>query len=521
MTDTAPVEQKASSILKPAMFLMCGRTLAFMATFFIPVVLARVFDKATFGTYKQLFLIHSTAFFIAQVGMASSLYYFIPQSARDAGRYVANALVFLAGAGVLGFSILVLAAPALAKWMNNPQLVGYLWWTALYLALMMVSASLEIVMISRGKYRLASVSYATSDIARAIALIAPVFLFHSLEAVLIGCVLQALLRVIATVWYFRAVFGNELKPDSIALKRQLAYAVPFGAAVLVEIFYSSIPQYAVSFLSDPATFAVFAVGCLQIPLVDFAASPTSDVMMVKMQENLAKGHRAAVVEIWHDTFWKLALLFFPLVALVIVEGRDVILALYTAKYAASVPLFRVWSALILLATLQIDGVLRVFAATRFILVLNLMRLAIVGTLIAPSMHFFGLLGPVGVILLATIAFKVAGLVRVGRLFEVGIQELLPWRRTALLALASAGAGVAVLFAKLPLAMRPLPLLLISSSVYCVAYCALVWRMGLLTSDEQAWIRKSVRKALRRSEVQQASDRKGVQELCAESPVSSL
>ena len=150
------------------------------------------------------------------------------------------------------------------------------------------------------------------------------------------------------------------------------YALPFGAAVLLEIVYGSLPQYVVSFFANPATFAIFAVGCLQIPLVDFAASPTSDVMMVRMQENLAGGRRAAVVEIWHDTFWKLALLFFPLVALVVVEARDIILTLFTAKYAASVPIFLVVG-LILLATLQVDGVLRVFAETRFLFLLNLIR----------------------------------------------------------------------------------------------------------------------------------------------------
>jgi O-antigen/teichoic acid export membrane protein len=64
---------ESESVFKPALLLMSGRTLAFAATFFIPVVLARIFDPAEFGTYKQLFLIHSTIFYIAQLGMAASL----------------------------------------------------------------------------------------------------------------------------------------------------------------------------------------------------------------------------------------------------------------------------------------------------------------------------------------------------------------------------------------------------------------------------------------------------------------
>jgi len=52
---------KSESVFRPALLLMSGRTLAFVATFFIPVVLTRIFDPAQFGTYKQLFLVFSTA----------------------------------------------------------------------------------------------------------------------------------------------------------------------------------------------------------------------------------------------------------------------------------------------------------------------------------------------------------------------------------------------------------------------------------------------------------------------------
>src|SRR5262245_59419358 len=74
---SAHAPSRTGSVLKPALLLMCGRTLAFAATFFIPVVLVRFFDPTQFGTYKQLMLIYSTAYLIAQAGMASSLYYFL------------------------------------------------------------------------------------------------------------------------------------------------------------------------------------------------------------------------------------------------------------------------------------------------------------------------------------------------------------------------------------------------------------------------------------------------------------
>ena len=91
--------QETDSTFKPALLLTLGRVVAFLSTFFIPVILVRVFDPADFGTYKVLFLIYTTIFYVAQFGMAESLYYFMPLNPEQSNRYVVNSIVALAGAG--------------------------------------------------------------------------------------------------------------------------------------------------------------------------------------------------------------------------------------------------------------------------------------------------------------------------------------------------------------------------------------------------------------------------------------
>jgi O-antigen/teichoic acid export membrane protein len=486
MTAAIPVAPRASeSVFRPAALLMCGRMIAFAATFFIPVVLVRVLNPAQFGTYKQLFLIHSAVFFVAQLGMASSLYYFIPVAQGQAGQYVANSLVVLAGAGLAGFGLLVAAAPTIASWLNNAALSRYMFWIGLYLFLTMLSAALEMVLIARRKYLWASTSYALSDMARAAAFILPVLLFRQLDWLLKGAVLVASLRAVVSLLYFRMEFRSSLRPDKALLKTQLAYAWPFGLAVLVEILQGNLPAYVVSSLTNPATFAIFAVGCLQIPLVDFAASPTVDVMMVHMQQQLAQGRVQAVLNIWHDTTWKLALLFFPMVALVIVMAREIIVLLFTQKYIDSVPIFIAWTTLIVLTTFQVDGVLRVFAETRLILILNVVRLGIIAGLMKWSLLTLHLLGPACVIVLALVVFKAAALMRMKTLLGVTIGHLLPWRNLANLAAVAVGAAAVVLIVKSQLHISTIPLLCVTSVSYIVSYIMLVWNFKLLSVQERS------------------------------------
>jgi O-antigen/teichoic acid export membrane protein len=482
------------SILRPALLLMCGRGLAFVATFFIPVVLARIFDPAAFGTYKQLFLIQSTVSLIVQLGMGTSLYYFLPKSPADAGRYVANSVVFLGIAGLAGMALLMAGAPALGRWLSNNELSRYLGWMGLYLFLTMIASTLEVVLISRRRYLWASASYALSDLARAAALILPALLLRNLTWLLAAAAAVAFLRVAVALVYFRREFHGNFTLDRELLKRQLAYALPFAAAALIEILQGSIPQYAVSYLFNPATFAIFAVGCLQIPLVEFAAGPTSDVMMVRMQESRVAGRAEQVLGTWHDTTWKLALLFFPLATLSMISAPEIINGLFTRKYAASVPLFAAWTVMILFATFQVDGVMRVFAQNRFLLALNLMRLAIIGLMIRWFLQEFHLLGGVLVVLIATFCFKAASLIRMKTLMETRLSHLLPWQDLATLFGVSVAAAASTWLIKTHLAFPPLPLLAATTGIYAILFGVLVWRFDILREDERLAIKEAIGKA---------------------------
>src|SRR5258708_13165210 len=105
---------------RPVFWLMSGRALGQLAAFFVPIVLARVFDAAEFGTYKRLFLLYGTLYGIAQLGLAESLYYFLPQFPRSAGRLALNAMLGLLFCGLLCFAFLFPVRIPLAPSLPHP-----------------------------------------------------------------------------------------------------------------------------------------------------------------------------------------------------------------------------------------------------------------------------------------------------------------------------------------------------------------------------------------------------------------
>jgi O-antigen/teichoic acid export membrane protein len=476
-----------ASTTKPALLLMSGRAIAMVATFLVPLLLVRAFDQTQFGTYKQLFLVYATLYGISQFGMAESLFYFLPRARAGAGGYVANSLVALTAAGLVSLGLLWAGAPTVAGWLGNPDLARYLPLLGVFLMLMLPSAALEIVMISRQRYAEGAICYGVSDVLRALAFVVPAVAWRGLYGLMLGAIAFAAVRLGATLVYCRRELA-EFHPQLGLQREQLAYALPFALTVLVETVQLNYHQYAVAHRFDAATFAIYSVGCFQIPLLELVASPLANVMMVRMAERLRDGQAEEALAVYRRTTRTLALVFFPVLALMLVAARDFIVLLFTDRYLASVPIFMVSSLALLSSVFQTDGMLRVYAATRSMLVLGVAKLLIIASLIGLFMTAFGLPGAVLVSLMAMLTMKAVALARMKRFLGVGLGRLVPWRSLAGIAAAAAAAALPAFIVKATLEGPLLARLALTGLAGGAAYLIIVFQSGLLDEGERLVVR---------------------------------
>ncbi len=456
---------------------------AFATTFFIPVVLVRVFDQTEFGTYKQMFLVYATLLGILQLGMAESLYYFIPLTGDKAGRYTANTLIVLAVAGSVGLALITWNAPLVAGWIGNNALAAYLPGVGLYVLLSVIAIVLEIVMTSRQRFFTTAATYAISEMVRAAAFIFPALLTGRLEWLLIGVIAYAAVRLVVTVIYVFREFGGYVVPDAGALREQLVYALPFAASTLLADWGSQFHQYAVSHYFDAATFAIYAVGCLNVPLVELVHSPVGNVMMVRMAEYVKDGRNDAVLSIWNDTTRKLALVFFPMLGMSIVCAREVIVLLFTSNYLASVPIFIIWSFTMLLPVFQTDAVLRVYAETRFLLYAYAFKLVATVALFYAFMRLFDVWFAAVITVAVAFMTKILCVARFKRLAKIPLPDLLPWKSLASNAAITTAAVAAVLLVKPYLYAPTLVILIATGALFATAYIGLALASGVISAEE--------------------------------------
>jgi len=235
---------------------------------------------------------------------------------------------------------------------------------------------------------------------------------------------------------------------------------------------------------DAMTFAVYSVGCLQIPLAEVVSASVVNVMMVGMVQAIREGREAAVLPMWHDTVRKLALMFFPLVALLLITAHDLMIFLFTDAYAASVPIFRIWSVIVLFSAIPMDGLLRVYAQTPFLLYINIVKLVLVAGTIYWFVAGWGLIGAVVITLVAVAAGKAIGLIRMMQCGVLNAGNVLPWRSLAEIGLVAGAASLPAWWITAQISSPHVGRLAVAALTYGAAYLALALLGGVIRKHEQ-------------------------------------
>ncbi len=328
---------------------------------------------------------------------------------------------------------------------------------SVYVACLVGGFPLEVSLTSQGKTKLSAISYLVWDTLRAGVMVVPILLGYGLHGMMWSAAGFAALRLAATaVVMLRGGTGPLF--DRKLFVEQLVYAAPFGAAMLLAIPQQYAHQYAVSAVVSPELFALYAVGCFQLPIVDLLYTPTSEVLMVRLGELDKAGRLEEAVHAFREATGRLAYAFLPLAAFLFAAAPEFIGALFGAKFLPAVPMFRVSVLAIALAILPMDGVLRARNQTRHIFLSYLVKALVTAPLVYFGVKRFGMMGGIlsyaiaEVVGKATLLLKVpealsppvaAASVENATLPRLKIRDVVPWADLGKASLAAVAAGAAV------------------------------------------------------------------------------
>ena len=442
--------------------------LASIIGLFLPLVLVRLLTPEEIGQFKLFFLYVTVAYaFSLAPGFQSGLGYW-------GGRRTSEPRALPTSFAALCLLALI-AAPC--SYFAAPFLLGAHPYAATLFA---VAVSLWIVgrffdeaAVSIGRIWGGATLYAGFELLRSIALIGAAFYFRNLEAVFIAHCITSALKVIVGV--VSGISWGTLggKPSWLEMRRVGSYALPVSIAWMFGLFINYADQIVVAQLVPAAAFALYSLGCLQLPPLFAFEQSVTRVLIPQLSEAIAAQQSQLAAARMRQAIAELLYIMLPAALGVAVFAEPITDLLFTVRYHEAAVYMRWYAFSYVLIVLPYDALARALGDSRWILRnfiwLSIFSLASV-ILLA---YYFGAVGALAGGLLARLALNVSGIYYTAKRGNWRISQFLPLKEAVRLCLAAIPLAILCFLSK-PLFSNQSVWLLSAGGVFAVLALVLGW-----------------------------------------------
>jgi O-antigen/teichoic acid export membrane protein len=394
------------------------------------VVIVRLLPVETYGTYRQLLLLHESLSVFFVLGMNTGVAYFTPRLEEKYWLgFLALITAVLTGSGLIMGLVLYLGRSFISASFSNPSLefgLRYFW---LYPVFAIPGNVIGSYLIATGKVRAAAFGVLFVAVTAILAVLLPAVFrldIGALAGVLAGAsAVQFLVLLGLAVHLHRR---NGFQWPSRMVKSLGAYTLPLIGVTAVIAVANRMDSYFVSLSLGPGQFAVYSVGARAVPFLSIFVGTAVQITLPMLSERFGRADHKAAIEIWHRVIKMLLLVLLPLVGLIAVAARSIIVLLYTETYAMAVAPFLVYLFMAPLAGFIFWEVLQAAGKTRDLLPAEFLRVGIlICAFTAIRGGHLGLAGPAIALLLADYGQAFYMLLRVRKIFNLPLVDILPWK----------------------------------------------------------------------------------------------
>ena len=488
------------ALSKRAALLAVAKVAGYALTLPLPLVLVRVLSQSDFGVYKQAFQLITTMLTLLGLQVSISIYYFLPRNPGRKAHVVMNVLIFYGVLGGLTALLFALYPQWITHIFKTGDLVPYVPLVGAAVLLWLVGSLLEVVTIADGDVRSASTFTVIVQFTKSALLIGAGLVFGTIQAVVLAALVQGAVQCTILFSYLYKRYGKFwLAFDPHLFKAQFANAVPFGLGALAYGMQADMHNYFVSHYFDPAMFAIYAVGCFELPLLGILFESVVSVLLPEVARMQAGGDHNSVISLWASAIRKLAFFYLPTYVLMFVLRTEIITLLFTRDYAASAGVFAINLMLLPMYLCVYTAFLRSFDDLKFFrLKLSLIMIPVMAVALYSGIHLAGLKGAIAATVAVQLTDTAIMMFKVARRLGVRpahIKQLLPIVRTVV---ASVLAAIAAYGVRMSLGdARVIVVLAACSAVFGAVFITLALLAGAVSDEEKTELLRVYRSGSRR------------------------
>ena len=377
-----------------AFWLTVSKFVAAIFNIALPILLVRMLTQHEYGVYKQAFLFSATAVNLATFGVGLSAFYYMPRQPQRGGQIALNILLYNVLAGFVPLLVLIFYPQALNLIFRTGDLQPYATLLGILVMLTLTSILVELMPTALQDVRSSTLFVVGTNLVRSALVLAAALLFRTVRSLIVATICSAVFSGAVLFRYLHQRFGRFWSHfDWHFFLEQLSYALPLGAYGVIYVIRKDLDNYFVSALYKPSQYAIYAIGWLEVPLISLFLESVAAVMVVRVSALQHEGRVEDIRRVMASAINRLAAVQFPIYAILLVAGRDLIVFFYTKAYEASWHIFAITITLILLNVFLYDPVVRAYQHLRkFVLIVRISVLVSLFILLAPVIRHFGMTG---------------------------------------------------------------------------------------------------------------------------------
>ncbi len=427
---------------------MFAKVVGFGFSFLLPLLIVRFLSREQVGVYQQVFLIIVNANVVLTLGFGMSAYYFLArESARRRAAVIFNTLLFNFVMGALACLALYFYPSLIGGIFQSPEITRLAPKIGVVIWLWIFSSFLETVAVANREPRAATAFIILAQLTKTALMISAVIVFTTVESFVYAAMMQAAVQTIVLLVYLNSRFPKFWTAfDASFFREQLFYALPFGLAGLLWTLQTDIHNYFVSHQFTAAEFAVYRLGCFELPLIAMLAESVTSVLIPRMSELQAQGDKAEIIRLTARIMQKLAFFYFPIYVFLMITAQTFITTLFTHNYLESVPIFLINITLLPMYILVTDPIVRAYRELGRLL-LTLRVFILIGLIAALyfGIRHFDLRGMIAIVVVTAFVDRFVSTAIVLRKLNAGTNDLYLLKSVGKTALASLLAGFFTFF----------------------------------------------------------------------------
>lgn len=470
------IEHKTNNTVQ-AFWVALGSFCAFGVSILSTIILSRYFDKAGYGTYRQVLYVYQILLAVFTLGLPKAYAYFLPRVKESEAKSLIKkiTLLFYLLGGLFSL-LLFLFSPQIALILKNPQLELALKVFSPVPFLLLPTMGLEGIFAAYQKNKYMALYNVVTKSLILICVALPVIIWNGtyIEA-LTGFVVASFISfLIANYLKYWCVKAQQEQTTTVSYQEIVKFALPLLLASLGGILFVSADNFFISRYFGAQVFAEFANGSLELPFVGMLINACSTVLLPLFSERMYKNQcpRMAILPTWISVFKKTIMLTYPLILFFIVYADTIMEFLYGAAYAASGTYFRIKLMVNFFTVISYFPILVALGATKLYWRVQVVAAVILIILEYASILVFHSPYAITVIsVLCKIGIIVVFLIYISRHLQVGFFDIIPMRMVVTVVLPALGILLAIrgVFSLYPDAFDALMVLLISFSLYILSF----------------------------------------------------